>query len=49
MSLLIILYFAGFGFNAGFGSGGASSGHAVNTGIIAIQGDVSDGIIFRLK
>lgn len=47
--LLMPMYFAGIGFYAGIGTGGASSGLSMNTGAIAIQGDFSGGLIFKLK
>lgn len=47
--MLMPMYFAGLGFYAGIGTGGVSSGLSLNTGALAIQGDVSAGLIFRLK
>ncbi len=47
--LLMPMYFAGVGFYAGVGTGGASSGLSMNTGALAVQGDFSGGIIFKLK
>lgn len=46
---LMPMYFAGMGFYAGIGTGGASTGLSMNAGAIAYQGDVSGGLIFRLK
>ncbi len=47
--MLMPMYFAGVGFYTGIGSGGFSSGLSLNSGALAIQGDVSAGLIFRLK
>lgn len=46
---LMPMYFAGMGFYAGIGTGGTSTGLSMNAGAIAYQGDVSGGLIFRLK
>ena len=47
--LLMPMYFAGVGFYAGVGSGGTSSGLSMNAGSIAIEGDFSGGLVFKLK
>ncbi len=47
--LLMPMYFAGVGFYAGIGSAGSSSGLSLNGGVLAVQGDVSAGLIFRLE
>ncbi|MCU4176816.1 hypothetical protein [Carboxylicivirga sp. N1Y90] len=45
--LLLPMYFSGGGLFIGGGSGGASGGVSVSTGVIAAQGDFSGGLIFR--
>lgn len=47
--LLMPMYFAGVGFYAGIGTGGASSGLSMNGGVIAFQGDFQGGLYFKLK
>jgi len=44
--LLMPMYFAGVGFYAGIGTGGASSGLSMNGGVIAFQGDFQGGLVF---
>jgi len=44
--LLMPMYFAGVGFYAGIGTGGASSGLSMNAGIVAFQGDFQGGLYF---
>ena len=44
--LLMPMYFAGVGFYAGIGTGGASSGLSMNAGIVAFQGDFQGGLVF---
>lgn len=45
--LLLPMYFSGGGLFVGIGNGGASSGVSVSTGVLAVQGDFSGGLIFR--
>ena len=45
---LMPMYFAGVGFYAGIGTGGASSGLSMNGGVIAFQGDFQGGLYFML-
>ncbi|RUA28788.1 MAG: hypothetical protein DSY76_04090 [Bacteroidetes bacterium] len=47
--LLMPMYFAGVGFYAGIGTGGASSGLSMNGGVLAFQGDFQGGLYFMLK
>ncbi|MCK5857531.1 MAG: hypothetical protein KAG64_08575 [Bacteroidales bacterium] len=44
--LLMPMYFAGVGFYAGVGTGGASSGLSMNAGVVAFQGDFQGGLYF---
>jgi len=44
--LLMPMYFAGVGFYAGIGTGGASSGLSLNTGSVIFQGDFQGGLVF---
>ncbi len=44
--LLMPMYFAGVGFYAGVGTGGASSGLSLNTGSVIFQGDFQGGLVF---
>jgi len=44
--LLMPMYFAGVGFYAGIGTGGASSGLSLNTGSVMFQGDFQGGLVF---
>jgi len=46
--LLLPMYFSGGGLFVGIGSGGTSSGVSVSTGVLAVQGDFSGGLIIRL-
>ncbi|WP_430811383.1 MULTISPECIES: hypothetical protein [unclassified Carboxylicivirga] len=45
--LLLPMYFSGGGLFLGIGSGGPSSGVSVSTGVLAVQGDFSGGLIVR--
>ncbi|WP_439182179.1 outer membrane beta-barrel protein [Carboxylicivirga taeanensis] len=45
--LLLPMYFSGGGLFLGIGSGGTSSGVGISTGVLAVQGDFSSGLIFR--
>jgi len=42
------LYFQGFGFFVGLGSGGASTGLSLNSGAYFVQGGFSGGLIFKI-
>jgi hypothetical protein len=42
--LLMPMYFAGVGFYAGIGTGGASTGLSMNGGVVAFQGDFQGGL-----
>jgi opacity protein-like surface antigen len=44
--LLMPMYFAGVGFYAGIGTGGASTGLSMNAGVVAFQGDFQGGLYF---
>lgn len=44
--LLLPMYFSGGGLFLGIGSGGPSGGVGISTGVIAVQGDFSGGLIF---
>ncbi len=45
--LLLPMYFSGGGLFVGIGGGGTSGGVGISTGVIAVQGDFSGGLIFR--
>jgi len=45
--LLLPMYFSGGGLFVGIGSGGASTGVGVSTGVLTVQGDFSGGLIVR--
>jgi len=45
--LLLPMYFSGGGLFVGIGSGGASTGVGISTGVLTVQGDFSGGLIFR--
>ncbi|MCT4644220.1 MAG: hypothetical protein N4A74_04470 [Carboxylicivirga sp.] len=45
--LLLPMYFSGGGLFLGIGPGGPSSGASISTGVLAVQGDFSGGLIFR--
>ncbi|MBK3516537.1 hypothetical protein [Carboxylicivirga marina] len=45
--LLLPMYFSGGGLFLGIGSGGPSGGVSISTGVLAVQGDFSGGLIFR--
>ena len=44
--LLMPMFFAGAGFYAGIGTGGASTGISMNAGVIVLQGDFQGGLVF---
>jgi hypothetical protein len=43
------MYFAGMGFYVGMGTGGVSSGLSMNGGVIALQGDFTGGLVFKIN
>nr|WP_321453928.1 hypothetical protein [uncultured Carboxylicivirga sp.] len=45
--LLLPMYFEGGGLFLGIGTGGSSSGFGISTGVLAVQGELSGGLIFR--
>lgn len=45
--LLLPMYFSGGGLFLGIGTGGPSTGVGISTGVLAVQGDFSGGLIFR--
>ncbi len=45
--LLLPMYFSGGGLFLGIGTGGPSTGVGISTGVLAVQGDFSGGLIVR--